>query len=768
MMKLWAGAVAGLRRVQALRRLFLSYQGTVQEGPLRREQASILYSVVLLYVVLGITSCMLFTLDFRRQASPALAAVFCLTLALYGAMTAAAVQWKQRLDAPVFIRTATWILFGIGSSWGILVNLFAHAARGDQRATLVGLIMALVSTPMLTVPLSAGLAYFVPVSMLCSVAVLYTLQPLQNGAVLSFFGFLGFAVIALVHLNKTVLERSIGRLDLQRQHEIVRVFLREYEEVSADWLWETDEAGLLRNVSARMAASLHITADALERRPLLGLLAVSDAEPDSRADLMQCMQKRTAFRDLSLALECEGKKRWFSLTGHPVHDGAGLFCGFRGIGSDITEVRAARQRIEFLANHDGMTGLLNRKAFVDELAQRCQTVNGAPFALLLIDVDDFKGINDGLGHPAGDILLCAIANRLGHAVRAGDLTARLGGDEFAVLMHHEAPSGAAAVAERISQAIRAEVLIDGFPVSPSATIGVALFPDHGGSLEVLMRRADLALYQAKERCKGTSCVFEIGMELEAVGRMRLQSELATALNRGEIYLDYQPIFNIRSNTVVSVEALARWSHPTRGVLSAESFIPSAEASTDLIDRLGTYVLKMACHAAAGWPSRIPVAVNLSPRQFRSGRFAATLRDCLIDSGLPPARLTIEVTETVLLATTETTMAQLDAIRAMGVRLVLDDFGTGYSSLTYLRGFNVDGIKIDASFIRDLPGSQKAVAIVRTVGRLASDMNIYVVAEGVETLEQLAWLRGNGIDFAQGYLLGRPAAMPVVSSDAWSL
>jgi EAL domain-containing protein (putative c-di-GMP-specific phosphodiesterase class I) len=279
----------------------------------------------------------------------------------------------------------------------------------------------------------------------------------------------------------------------------------------------------------------------------------------------------------------------------------------------------------------------------------------------------------------------------------------------------------------------------------------------------LIRRADLALYRAKERGKKAACLFEAEFEHEHLGRIRLQAELASALDEEQLFLHYQPIVDVRSEDIVSVEALVRWRHPTRGVLAAGVFMPSVEAS-DLMERLGEYVLRLACNTAAGWQNPVPVAVNLSPKQLRSGRFVTLLKTCLMESGLPPSRLALEVTETVFLVSADRTLGQLKAIRDLGVRIVLDDFGTGYSSLTYLRGFDVDGIKIDASFTRDLPGSQKVAAIVRTIGRLASDMNIYVVAEGVETIEQLKWLRGNGIAFAQGYLLGRPGEDTLFSEE----
>jgi diguanylate cyclase (GGDEF)-like protein len=668
-------------------------------------------------------------------------------------------RWKRRCDDAAFIGLSVKLLTGLGLSWGVLVNLFALNAEPDRQGILVGLIMALVSTPMLAVPLSAALAFYLPISILCSVAIL--LQPIHIAAIYSFFGFLGFALIGLLYMNKTILERSIGRLNLQKEHKTVSLFLREFEEVSCDWLWETNRDGMFRNVGARMATVLQLDKAQLQNLSVFDIPSCRTKEEDDLCDIVLFMQKRTAFKDATLAVLVEGCVRWLSLTGHPVHDDTGGFLGYRGIGSDVTEARVGRQKIEFLASHDGLTGLLNRKAFVDEASAACDGLASDHFALLLIDLDNFKEINDDLGHLAGDDVLRSVADRIRASIRPRDVGGRIGGDEFAVLLNGVEEMDALEIAGRITRALSSHMLVENLAITPWGSIGVSLYPVHGTDTEALIRRADLALYRAKERGKKAACLFEFEFEHEHLGRMRLQAELASALHEERLFLHYQPIVDVRSGDIVSVEALVRWRHPTRGVLGADQFMPSAEAS-DLMERLGEYVLRLACHAAAGWQNPVRVAVNLSPKQLRSGRFVAVLKACLMESGLLPDRLSLEVTETVFLVSTDRTVSQLDAIRDLGVRIILDDFGTGYSSLTYLRGFDVDGIKIDASFTRDLPGSQKVAAIVRTIGRLASDMNIYVVAEGVETAEQLDWLCDNGIAFAQGYLLGKPGEDTVFS------
>jgi diguanylate cyclase (GGDEF)-like protein len=745
-----AGAMATW--LAGLRRLFLSYQGTDNERPIRRDQATLLFSVTLLFAFLGVGSCTLFTLAFEQHMSIGINSLYAVIILLYGVLVAGAVRWKRQRDDTAFIRRSVRALMALGVAWGILVNMFAAIARPDQQGILIGLIMALVSTPMLGVPLSVAMAFYVPISAFCAFAILA--QPVQIVAICSFLGFLVFTLIGVLNINKTILERSLGRLSLQKEHETISVFLHEYEEISSDWLWETDRNGVFRNVGSRMVKALQIGQQQLETLSIFAFFTSGGDRDDDAARVFMFMRDRNAFKDATLTLRIGERTRWFSLTGHPVYDERGTFLGYRGIGSDVTEAHVVRRKIEFLASHDALTSLLNRKALVDGLIAACQGSACSRFALLLIDLDSFKGINDNLGHLAGDEVLRTVADRLRDSIRPDDICARIGGDEFAVLLTGADEADARAIADRLTASLSEFMLVETLAIRPSGSVGIALCPDHGTDEETLMRRADLALYRAKERGKNAACLFEFEFEQEHLGRIRLQAELSSALDDGQVFLQYQPIVDVCSGEIVSVEALVRWRHPTRGLLSADAFVPAAEQG-DLMERLGEHVLRLACRAAAGWSTRIPVAVNLSPRQLRGGRFISVLKSCLAESGLLPGRLSLEVTETIFLATSESIMSQLLAVRALGVRLILDDFGTGYSSLTYLRGFDVDGIKIDASFIRDLPGSQKVAAIVRTIGRLASDMNIYVVAEGIETDSQLSWLRHNGIPFAQGYLLGKP-------------
>ncbi|QEH95745.1 EAL domain-containing protein [Gluconobacter thailandicus] len=731
-------------------KLFQISQHEENAPSLRHEQASVLSHVIWLFSILGISSSTLFTLRFGNGFRLLVSTFYIAIVCLYLLLIATSLRWRRDQNHDALIRVSIRILFVLGLVWGGLVNIFAMMVEhpGEEGAVF-GLIMGLVSTPMLGVPIRAALAFFLPISLFCTLAALVTLQPVENVALLSFLGFLAFAFIGIVYMNKTFLERSIGRLNLQRQHETLQVFLREYEQVVSDWLWETDANGCLRNVTGRMRQFFHSVPGEIEGCTL-GALGVQ-AEHSTQPDIDDHIRQRRAFKDLPVILRQGDVEQHLKFTGYPVHGRNGSFLGFRGVASDITEQWKAQNRIRYLAMHDDLTGSLSRTAFLEAMHECCAKQH--PFALLQVDLDHFKPINDEFGHAVGDSMLKALSDRIRSVIGPDHLIGRLGGDEFAVLLHDANEHEAVARSQDIVRVLNGELSTGKVTLAPSVSIGIAVSPVHGETTDLLFRRSDLALYAAKEH-RNICCLFENGMEISYFNRIRLRADLTKALERNEFFLDYQPIFDTLTRRPVSVEALVRWQHPTDGVVGPNNFIATAE-SCDLIEELGAYVLHAACSEAMNWLVPLPVAVNISPKQLRSGRLPAIIQDCLLRTSFPAERLVLEVTESVFLVETARTLMQLAAIRALGVRLVLDDFGTGYSSLTYLRGFDVDGIKVDASFTRDMLQSRKVAAIVRTIARLACDMNVYVVAEGVETDEQLNWLEQNGIAFAQGYLLGRP-------------
>jgi diguanylate cyclase (GGDEF)-like protein len=422
----------------------------------------------------------------------------------------------------------------------------------------------------------------------------------------------------------------------------------------------------------------------------------------------------------------------------------------------VGKIAEREQRITQLAFNDVLTGLPNRTMFhqqVEQLFRACEGSEGL-FALHCLDLDQFKVINDTLGHPAGDALLMATAERLREAAR-GHFVGRLGGDEFVVLQGiGEDRNAVDKLAREILAAIARPLTIDGNEVVPSTSIGIAIAPDDGGDGETLLRNADLALYRAKEAGRGTYAFFEESLNERAQERRLIESDLRLALERGEFELHYQPLFDLDQNRICSFEALIRWNHPTRGLVSPIDFIPVAE-DTGLIVPIGAWVIREACAQAARWPEHIRIAVNVSPVQFHRGALHDTIVRALATSGLAPQRFEVEITESIFLEGSDATLKLLHELRSLGVRVALDDFGTGYSSLSYLQSFPFDKLKIDRSFIQNLLTRDGASAIVRAITELANALNIETTAEGVEETAQLMELRAHGCSSVQGFLFSEP-------------
>ncbi|RXT50429.1 bifunctional diguanylate cyclase/phosphodiesterase [Bradyrhizobium betae] len=423
---------------------------------------------------------------------------------------------------------------------------------------------------------------------------------------------------------------------------------------------------------------------------------------------------------------------------------------------DITEWLEAQAKISHMARHDALTSLPNRVLFHEQLEQGLRRAGSADqLAVLCLDLDHFKDINDSLGHPIGDALLKEVGRRLKATVGESDTVARLGGDEFAVVQIGRSEEAAARfLAGRLVEVISAPYEIDDHQIVIGVSIGISLSPQDGSNPDELLKNADLALYRAKADGRGTYRFFETGMDARAQARRLLEMDLRAALQRNEFEAYYQPIRDVASDRVVAFEALLRWNHPQRGLIAPINFIPLAE-ETGLIVQLGEFVLRSACADAATWPDDVDVAVNLSPVQFKSPNLIASVTDALAATGLDANRLELEITESVLLQNSEATLTTLHELRAMGVRISLDDFGTGYSSLSYLRSFPFDKIKIDRSFVSELATREDSMAIIRAVTGLGRSLGIVTTAEGVENDAQLELLRREGCTQAQGYLFSKP-------------
>jgi diguanylate cyclase (GGDEF)-like protein/PAS domain S-box-containing protein len=448
---------------------------------------------------------------------------------------------------------------------------------------------------------------------------------------------------------------------------------------------------------------------------------------------------------------------WIEVHASPTEEGLSIF--FR----DTSERRRAEQerfhaqtQILHMSRHDALTNLPNRLLFRERLEQSMSDLtDDARLAVMTLDLDGFKAVNDTYGHPVGDALLRLVAERLRTCVREEDTVARTGGDEFVIVQPTVRRVGDVdLLARRIIENLQKPFELEGHSVSIGTSVGIAFAPDAGTTVDQLVRASDVALYRAKAEGRGTFRRFEAGMDAHLQGRQELKIALRNAIARNELELFYQPLVELSSSKVNTCEALVRWRRPDKGMISPADFIPVAEES-GLIIPIGEWVIRTACQAASGWPGDVGVAVNLSPLQFKDGSLVSTVADVLQTTGLPPARLQLEITESVMLDENDTNLRMLQELRALGVKIAMDDFGTGYSSLGYLRSFPFDKIKVDRGFISDLPNGKESLAIVRAVAGIGRSLGITTTVEGVETQEQLDVVNAEGFDEAQGYLFSRP-------------
>ncbi|MEO9190921.1 MAG: EAL domain-containing protein, partial [Acetobacteraceae bacterium] len=730
------------------------------------EQAWLLSRTCFVYAVFGTTSVALITADFWGQMGCVGIAAAALMPILYGLLLLQVRTLHRSDDTSQFLRSALALLIFVGLDWGLLIYLLGMNSNSAQRSLLAAVMVGLVSTPIITVPFSAALAFLIPCGVASVVTLGFILRPVDPYLFLCFTGYLSFVYVSTVLLNRSSLERAATRIRLQHQNEVISLFLRDYQENATDWLWETDRELRFQNISPRFAVALKAVPTDFREAPL-GQLAASDQRISGLASVLDMCEKRQAFRDVAVGFDLDHGPRWWSITGQPVYDMNARFQGYRGIGSDITDVRRSESKIQFLATHDSLTGLSNRSRFITELEAFCLTAAsshaeeprrgrsvGPSFALLLLDLDRFKDVNDTYGHPTGDALLIAVAERLRRVLRDDGFAARLGGDEFAILLPISDPGEASIVANRIIETLQEPYALRDVTLRPGASVGITVAPADGTDPAELLRNVDLALYAVKAEGRGAWRYYRPAMDTDQADRATLRMELRSAVAADDFHVEYQPIIDLATTRITAIEALVRWNHPVRGWISPSVFIPIAEES-GLISDIGAMVLDRACRAATDWPGDVRLSVNVSALQFRDPDFLSVIDRALSASGLAPGRLEVELTERVLLDENDTSFQAIASLHQRGVRIILDDFGTGYASLAMLTRFEFDGFKIDASFTAALETDAKARAIVRSIGRIAMDMALPVTAEGIETHAQLRLVTELGISRGQGFFIGRP-------------
>jgi diguanylate cyclase (GGDEF)-like protein/PAS domain S-box-containing protein len=574
--------------------------------------------------------------------------------------------------------------------------------------------------------------------------------------------FAGIVIAAAIESARRHISTKVAEAGMLEKDEVVSMLLREFEEGEADWLWQIDTSRRVRAASPRFAFALGMDIKAIEGMSFIQLIAGSAWDDGqfstSLHDLAERIKRRENFSNLLVRVTIHGQPRWWELSGTPKYDENGAFDGFRGVGSDVTEERENSDKIAWLARYDTLTGLPNRLMLTETLGEALAYAEQwrTRCAFLMIDLDRFKAVNDSLGHLVGDQLLARVSERLKELMTDNELCGRLGGDEFAIVIRDASDlSHIDRVAERVIQRLSLPYEVDNHTLYVGASVGSAIGPRDGSTVEMLMRNADLALYRSKDTGGNAHRTYEPALHAHAEERRKLEFSLRSALERNEFELVYQPVVAADTEGVVSFEALLRWNSKEHGSVSPAKFIPLAE-DTRLIVPIGEWVLRQACLEAKNWPDHIRVAVNVSGEQLLDQYFVASVVSALNQSNLNPQRLEIELTESIFLRDTAKANAALEEVMALGCGIALDDFGTGYSSLGYLRKLRFSTIKVDRMFVQGAAnGNVESLAIIRAVVAMADSLGMSTTAEGAETQKEVDMIRQLGCRKIQGYFFGRP-------------
>ncbi|WP_418318814.1 putative bifunctional diguanylate cyclase/phosphodiesterase [Piscinibacter sakaiensis] len=671
--------------------------------------------------------------------------------------------------SPAAIRRAVSGATLFGLLWGGAAVAWLASIPLEQQLLLATLVVGMMcggAFALASVPQAAS-AYLGIITLASVVALLRAggVVYLNMVVLVLVYGcLLGLCVLtsARIHTARLVSER-----EAERQGQLVELLLRDFEEHSADLLWEVGCDGRFSRVSTRLAGAFGRSEAQMRGTGLIEIMVrqLPFDQPETHVNrLAATIAAGKPYKDLIVPVQTVIGPRWWSLTARPLEGEGGGIVGWRGVIADVTDAHLAQERLEHQAHSDSLTGLANRLQLREHLQRAVEDVQvmpqaATPFALICLDVDFFKAINDALGHSVGDAVLIEVANRLRGSLREADLAARVGGDEFAIVIDlADGTPQLHAMARRIVRALCQPFRDGDHLVSLSVSIGIAIAPDHGTTLDELLTHADLALYEAKERGRGRYELFTPVLGERHRRRTMIAQQLRGALDRNELSLAWQPQVDIASWRIVGAEVLLRWQHPTLGHVSPADFIAVAEESGQ-INAIGAWVLEQACLGAANLPDSISVSVNASTAQLMQEDFVDLVARALQHSALAPQRLKIEITESLFMDAVPVALANLHGLRALGVAISLDDFGTGFSSLAYLLRFPFDVLKIDRSFVLEMMARDDARALVRSIVEMAASLGMGTVAEGVEDVDQLDVLRQAGCAQIQGYLVARPMPLP---------
>jgi diguanylate cyclase (GGDEF)-like protein len=596
----------------------------------------------------------------------------------------------------------------------------------------------------------AAFSYMIPMGL--SLAVCMALEP---GVAYQFISvltvvYLCVLVFAVRWSHLQFVEQHLNEAAVQEQTQLIGLLLRDFEESTSDWLWQTNADGILEDIPLVLETGSESSSFMKTGTRMTSVFLPGEG----RKSLEASLDRHIGFRDIMLKVADGEGECWISLTGKPIFEGT-EFRGFRGVAADITQSKHIEDRMAYMAHYDSLTGLPNRvtmQEHLEKVMRKPQAPNTVR-ALLWGDLDNFKWVNDTLGHPAGDELLRQVSARLNVMAEKTDIVARLGGDEFAMVIERPAGGALEAFLNRLIEHMRKPYDLWGSTAHCSASFGVRVFDTFTTDTREVLKHADLALYEAKRTGKAQWSMFTNDLEATAQARVQIEGELERAIDNDELRVFFQPLVDASSHQILGVESLLRWQHPTRGLVFPDEFIEMAE-DNGLITRMGEWMIRAALKEAARLPDHVKVAVNISPLQIHSSTLVATIVNGLAANNIKPNRLELEITESVLMTDTEFTLKRLHQIKDLGVRISLDDFGTGYSSLSYLRAFPFDKIKIDKSFVKDIESRPESRAIAMATLSLAKSLGMRCTAEGVETKYQADFLRDHGCDELQGFFISR--------------
>jgi len=729
------------------------------QDSLREKQLETVAGITLVIVLANLLNAAIILLSFKHAAVGPLLNIWAASVAFFSVFILGRHVYVRRMRKPTSRNVAKELdAVTRGSTlngflWAV-APLVVMSSVETQGQMVMGILMAsmlFAGAFLLSRVPDAAFAFTLPVGASLVVSMQFQQDIAYQFASVLVIVYIGLLIFAVRWSHRQFVEQHLSEAAVSEQSQLIGLLLRDFEESTSDWLWQTDASGVLEDIPLVLDGGTESASFMRRGEAIAALFAPNEA----RTTLEQSMLRHQAFRDLVLLVRQENLEEcWVSLTGKPIFEGT-EFSGFRGVATDITQSKEIEDRLAHMAHYDALTGLPNRSTMQDHLEKlvRLPPAPGAVRALLWMDLDNFKWVNDTLGHPAGDELLRQVAQRITALSERGDMIARLGGDEFSLIIERQNNGSLEEFFDRLVNHMRTPYNIWGSTANCPASFGVRLFDAYTTDTREILKHADLALYDAKRSGKAQWRMFTTQLETDAKARIRTEQELEQAIDCEELAVYFQPVVDAHTHRMIGAETLLRWKHPTRGLVFPDQFIELAE-DNGMITRMGEWVIRAAMAEAARLPDDIKIAVNISPLQIHSATLLSTIINSLAAHKIAPGRLELEITESVLMTDTEFTLKRLHQLKNLGVRIALDDFGTGYSSLSYLRSFPFDKIKIDKSFVRDIESRPESRAIAVATLNLAKSLGMRCTAEGVETLYQADFLRDHGCDELQGFFISR--------------